>query len=504
MKNITIIGGGACGTALFIELLLQIANSGLSKESKITIIEKDGQLGQGLAFGTKQPGHLLNTQTELMGIHVHEPEHFSEWLKLRGGKDRKDVKGKGETEYTYTTRKLYGDYLSGQARYYVERAREKGIPLEVITAEAIDIQRDMEAYEVLCHNGRRIASDYIVLALGTPKPNNYKELLKYPQYIDFPWPSDGMINKVHADDHVGILGTSLSAIDAVMTLVDNGHQGKISLFSPDGMLPRVQPQKNKNYRRKYLTVTNIHKNNRETWNKVTVKALFRLFQREVEHCNKGPVDWKNQNREKKPAEKLLDQDISCAEKGGDELLTVIYSLRYDAGTVWRMLDIGEKKFFKKWLGSHWMMNRHAMPLYNAYRLRTLFKEKRLRVFPGLKEVGFNNKGHDFSLTLEGLDDQKVDKLINATGSSSHLGKMECRLLDSLLEKKYLSAYPVGGTLINELTMQAISPKGGEGIYALGHLVNGIMLDVNAVWFNVRTVAALTRDILFKIRYGSFS
>src|SRR5690554_870718 len=262
MKNITIIGGGACGTAVFIELLLQIAPSELSKETKITIIEKDEQLGQGLAFGTKQPGHLLNTQAELMGIHVHEPAHFSEWLKVHGGKDRKDVKGKGETEHAYTTRKLYGDYVSDQARYYLERAREKDIPLEVITAEAIDIQRDMETYEVICHNGMRIASDYIVLALGTPKPNNYKELSQYPQYIDFPWPSPRIINKVNAEDHVGILGTSLSAIDAVMTLVDNGHKGKISLFSPDGMLPKVQPQKNKNYQRKFLTVTHIRSEER--------------------------------------------------------------------------------------------------------------------------------------------------------------------------------------------------------------------------------------------------
>ena len=77
MKNITIIGGGACGTAVFIELLLQIATSGLASTIKISIIEKDKTLGYGLAFSTEQPGHLLNTQTQLMGIHVYEPGHFS-------------------------------------------------------------------------------------------------------------------------------------------------------------------------------------------------------------------------------------------------------------------------------------------------------------------------------------------------------------------------------------------------------------------------------------------
>lgn len=504
MKNITIVGGGACGTAVFIELLLQIITSGLANKIKISIIEKDERLGYGLAFGTKQPGHLLNTQTELMGIHVHEPGHFSEWLKQQGGKDRKDVKGEGETDHTYTTRQLYGEYVSAQMRHYLAKAEDKGVFLQIVHAEAIDIQRESKTYEVICDDGQRISSDFVILALGTPKPNNYKELLPFPGYIDFPWPSHRIINQVKPDDHVGILGTSLSAIDAVMTLVDNGHQGKISLFSPDGMLPRVQPEKGIDYQRKSLTVSNIHQTKRATLQKIKVKDIFRLFRQEVEEYAGKPINWKEQNREKKPAEKLLNEDISWAEKGGDDLLTIVYSLRYDAGTIWQMLDIEEKQFFKKWLGSHWMMNRHAMPLHNAYRLQALFKEKRLKVFPGLMEVEFETNAGSFSLTLADSEERKVDKLINATGTSSHLAQMECKLLDNLQKKGYLSSYPVGGSVIDELTMQAQSPNGGEGIYALGHLVNGMLLDVNAVWYNVRTAAILCEHLLSKIKNGRIS
>src|SRR5690606_799355 len=160
------------------------------------------------------------------------------------------------------------------------------------------------------------------------------------------------------------------------------------------------------------------------------------------------------------------------------IMKIIYSLRYEAGDIWRALTVEEKQLFKRWLGSHWMINRHAMPLINAYRLRSLFKEDKLKVYSGLKEVDFNKKENTFLLSLEDSQNQAVDKLINSTGSSSHVEAMECTLLDNLLKKEYLSTYPVGGALINELTMQTISPKGGEGIYALGHLVNGMMLDVN--------------------------
>src|SRR5690606_18974251 len=141
MKNVTIIGGGACGVAVSIELLLQIVSWGLSNEIKITLIEKEEEIGYGLAFGTDQPSHILNTQADLMGIHAAEPGHFADWLKVHGGKRRKDVKGSGATGQAYTTRKLYGDYVADQAKYYFQKARDEGVQLEVVQAEAVDIRR---------------------------------------------------------------------------------------------------------------------------------------------------------------------------------------------------------------------------------------------------------------------------------------------------------------------------------------------------------------------------
>ncbi|MEX2591968.1 MAG: FAD/NAD(P)-binding protein [Anditalea sp.] len=504
MKNITIIGGGACGVAVYIELLLQITTLGLTKEVKLTVIEKDDRIGYGLAFGTDQPGHLLNTQADLMGIHAAEPGHFSDWLKTHGGKARKDVKGKGSTDHTYTTRKLYGDYVAEQANFYIKKAWEKGVNLDVIHAEAIDLHRDGDAYEVICHDGCRIPADFIVLALGTPKPKNYPELCEYPQYIDFPWPSERIIQKINTDDHVGILGSSLSAIDAIMTLVDNGHSGKISLFSPDGILPRVQPEENQSYKRKFLTIRNIHKIKRESFRNPGIKLIFSMFQQEVEDYYGKPIDWKGVNRTGKPSRPLLNWDISCAEKGGDAIMSVIYSLRYDASDMWSLLSIDEKERFKKWLSAYWMINRHAMPLYNAYRLQSLFNEEKLEVFPEFLEVDFEKRSEKFTMRLGNSENRLVDKLINSTGSSSHLGQMGRTLIDNMMKKEYLSGYPIGGALINERTMQVVSPKGGEGIYALGHIVNGLLLDVNAVWFNVRTAATLSKDIIFKIKNGRFS
>jgi uncharacterized NAD(P)/FAD-binding protein YdhS len=499
MKNVTIIGGGACGVAVSIELFLQIVTWGHSNEIEITLIEKEEELGYGLAFGTDQPGHILNTQADLMGIHAAEPRHFADWLKAHGGKSRKDVKGKGSTGHAYTTRKLYGDYVSDQAEYYFHKARMTGVQLEVVHAEAIDIQRTGSTYEVICSNGMLIFAHYVVLALGTPKPNNYGYLNDHSGYIDFPWPSKRIIQSVEGNDHVGILGSSLSAVDTIMTLVDNGHKGKISLFSPDGMLPRVQPEETRHYKRRFLTSENIHRIKRKTLNRVGIRKIFQLFRQEVEEYYGKQIDWKGVKRTGKSAKTFLKWDISCAEKGGDAIMMVAYSLRYEAADIWSSLNIAEKERFKRWLGSHWMINRHAMPLFNAYRISSLFDEGFLNVHAGLSRVEVDSNSGTFLIQMEKKDNVRVNKLINSTGSSSTLSQMNCQLIDNLLKKDYLTEYPVGGALINERTMQTISPKGGDGIYALGHIVNGMMLDVNAVWFNVRTAATLTKEIICKVQ-----
>ncbi|MDT0678106.1 hypothetical protein [Autumnicola musiva] len=47
-------------------------------------------------------------------------------------------------------------------------------------------------------------------------------------------------------------------------------------------------------------------------------------------------------------------------------------------------------------------------------------------------------------------------------------------------------------------MQVISGKSGENLYAVGHLVNGMLLDVDTVWFNIKTISRFASELVFKI------
>jgi len=502
MKNICIIGGGACGVAAFIELFIQITTQDLKDKVSITIIEKSSKAGYGLAFGTEEKGHLLNTQSELMGIYSREVHHFTDWLSKNADKARGKVEDDGDIESAYTSRIMYGDYLNEQFIHYLKKSKELGVKAELVCDEANDIDYEENRFSVYLKEGDPINCDYVILALGNPEATNFKEYEKYSQFLNTPWPSKKVLELVQPEDHVGILGSSLSAIDTIMTLVDNGHKGTISCFSLEGLLPRVQPINNNDIEREILTLKRVHQIKREEFRAPKVKEIFRLFIQEVEKLSGKKLDWKKMGRMGGDPYEYLKQDIAAADNGGDPLLNVAYSLRYDAATLWSWLSRDQKNFFKKWLGPQWTVNRHGMPLANAKKLAELFESGTLNVFANVGDISHQEDGFDISYGES--ENQRVDKLINATGSPSKLEAMDCSLTSNMVRKGLIKPYEGGGALINELTMEVLNKKSIPGIYATGHLVNGILLDVNAVWYNVRSIASLTKDIIFKVRYGEGS
>ncbi|MDT0689238.1 FAD/NAD(P)-binding protein [Salegentibacter sp. F188] len=500
MKNIAIVGGGACGSAAFIELVIQICSRNLQEDLSITLIERRDKFGHGMAFGTKEDSHLLNTQAELMGIYVKEPNDFSDWIKSRGGKDHPKIIGQSNTGSAYTSRNLYGEYVREQLEEYIRKAEEGNVSVELINDEATNIESKKSGeLEINLKSSNKITADYILLAPGTPKPNKYKELKAFKGYIDFPWPSHRIISEIDKDEEVGVLGTSLSAIDTVLTLINNGHCGKITLFSPLGMLPRVQPPQNKEIERKHLTLENIHRLQRSKMRPPRVKELFRLFIKDVEDAEGEKLNWRSKDRSAGNVEEFLKYDIESAKRGGDSILNVTYSLRYDASVIWGGMSLKQKKLFKKWLGSHWTSTRHAMPLHNAEILLDLLQEGQLRVIPEIKIVDYSEEKQMFRIITENKEEFYMHKLVNATGTASKLKGMNNKLIANLVKKEYLKPYPAGGAVINPRTMQLVSKQGGNRMYAVGHILNGMLLDVDAMWFDVRTIGRCVEEIIFKAK-----
>ncbi|MBN7813416.1 FAD/NAD(P)-binding protein [Algoriphagus sp. H41] len=500
--TVAIIGGGACGVAALAELMVQLKIADRHRDTQILLIEKRKEVGQGLAFGTDQPGHLLNTQADLMGIHSFEPDHFSRWLKKHRKDSSGEVKGGATLDDSYTTRRLYGEYIKEQALHYLQEAGKIGLDVTVLHEEAIDLIPKDARWRIHLATGPARIADHVILVPGTPKPNDFPEFEGLSSFFDFPWPSEPIVNGIPKDTEVCVLGSSLSAIDTIMTLTDSGHRGKIRLFSLDGLLPRVQPKEEAAYRRKFLTLSRVHRIRRTDWREPKVKELFRLFQQEAEHYQGGPIDWKATGRVGLPADQLLERDIRIALEGGDAFINILYDLRYESSQMWEWLSISEKQRFKQWLGPYWTVTRHAMPLVNAERLSGLFKSGRLEVNFPMHRVSYDGEREKFVLEYGNGQRHEGSYLINATGPATEVGKMKSTLMQNLLKSGVVEAYPVWGIRVDPDRMEVIGKHQSHGnLYAVGHICNGVLLDVNAVWFNVRCIATLCKHITKKLAHG---
>jgi uncharacterized NAD(P)/FAD-binding protein YdhS len=172
MKRITIIGGGASGTLLAINLLKFTG----SERVEVNIVDKRSRVGRGVAFGTDHEVHLLNVPAGKMSAFPDEPDHFYRWLIEKGNHDEVT---------SFVPRKYFADYITETLEDAKRNARPN-VVLNIYDGEAISIVvRDGRA-EIITAEGDNFYSDAVVLAFGNflpPHPNvsdlSFAEAPKY-------------------------------------------------------------------------------------------------------------------------------------------------------------------------------------------------------------------------------------------------------------------------------------------------------------------------------------
>ncbi|WP_187260671.1 FAD/NAD(P)-binding protein [Pontibacter beigongshangensis] len=500
--TIAIVGGGANGVATFLHLVLKLVAEPLEQQVKLVLLEKNSDFGPGLAYGTQQRGHLLNTPAGLMGIFAEERMHFVEWLQENSTMVKEQFPEAEIHAYAYLPRCLYGTYLKEQLDAYRQLARRHNLEVALLKEEATDATVTDDKVTLVLKSGARLEADIAILATGTPKPNNFPHLNHSPHYFDFPWPSGKLLQNIPKEAPVALLGTSLTAIDTVITLMDNGHTGHLTLYSRHGLLPRIQTPFDVPFERKHLTLENIRKLMREEKRELRTKDLFRLFRQDAERVMGPQNNWKAFNRTDKPHQELLQHDFTVALAGKSVFQKLAVSTRYLSFPVWKLLTADEKVHFLKWFGPHWDINRHSMPITNAHKILALLQKGQLTIKGGSSEVNWEEGEERFLLHLADGTIEKSPFLINATGTAKDVEKMDIPLLQNLLRNKFLQPHPAGGVFANPDSLRLYVPAQPKApLYGVGQLLVGELFDTNAVWFNVACIDQMTNHILRSLKYG---
>ncbi|MBJ3786940.1 FAD/NAD(P)-binding protein [Devosia sediminis] len=215
-KSIIIIGGGASGVLLAAHLLRSA-----DPDLRVTLIEKQGQFGQGLAYSALHRNHRVNVPARGMSAFADDPDHFWRWLASR-------EPGKHASSWTFVPRRVYGAYLES-----VLRDAGASMPgrLRVLVEEVEALHERPDGVEVLLANGSRLTADQAVLAVGhETQPARGKGLaVRAGSSRDTP---------LDPDAPVMILGSGLSMVDAWVSLAGGQHRGPIMVVSRNGLVPR--------------------------------------------------------------------------------------------------------------------------------------------------------------------------------------------------------------------------------------------------------------------------
>lgn len=451
-RRIAIIGAGFSGSLLALHLLRQCR-----PEDRIYLVECNRNFGRGLAYATGNPNHLLNVRAGNMSAFPDEPDHFVRWLQNLPAEQRLEI-GEPSTSSlgasTFVPRRVYGNYIQELLGDKIWREGH-GHNLFLLTDEAVALHRDAGGLSLELAVGRRYPIDHAVLAVG-----NFPPTASTPGYFGDPW-TPACLETLPTDAPVLILGTGLTFIDTVLSLLDRGHTGKIHALSRRGLLPRVH---------------------------AAVPAPWKY--------EKPPVGTNLVN--------LLRQVRAIAriaERTGAGWRAAIDGLRPHTQRLWQDMSLAERARFLRHLRPWWDVHRHRAAPQVMARVESAIAAGQVEIIKG--RIGATTRLDDASLVTVNLRGDSgqcelvVDRVIDCSGPRSDATRLDQKLIQQLLASGQLRPDPLRLGIDVDPQGHVIDAEGNvtPDLHAIGPITKGTFWEIIAVPDLRLACAALAERLL---------
>lgn len=259
IPKIIIVGGAQSAAGML------MAMNGLTKNHptllplEIEVIEAGHEFASGLAWSASQvrPWHALNS-------YLNRGEE-DRWIRKAGGDETARIMaGHKPIELGETSRLLGNQIAKREFNEAVDRLRERGVKVRLTSnAPIVDIDKHPDGYTVTTKNGEKKNADFVVVATGHWQ--NRSKVNDNAGVLPSPWPAS-RLEEIDSNQPIAVLGTSLSAVDAILTLAHkagtfsksangkvtftphkaNAGKFKVMAYSPHGMLPSVLASRDDN------------------------------------------------------------------------------------------------------------------------------------------------------------------------------------------------------------------------------------------------------------------
>jgi len=479
----TIIGGGLTGTSMLCQFV-EALQAGLLKEKRdlssieIHIIEKKQVFGPGFPHSDQNamPFHLINMCARDMSILVSKPNDFQSWTErhhhpmVKRFPEVLETGGKRlspDPECRHYPRPTMGEYLKARFKQTVSKAESMGIRVRLFPGhEVINLwekaNTQVQIKVLNLESGREMAllANRILLATG-----HWFVERNEVRYFASPWPADCLQSHIPENAKVAIMGTSLSAIDAVLTLTAKGtfsdtasgelhyqpteKTRHLTLYSRKGLLPSVRSRRGP-YKNRFLTPEKIQVLiNRKK--ELELEDLFALLNMDLKEAYGRPFPWKGvMDPERTPAESL-QKHIDDARHGDGphgELIwqTVLQQVFPMVRELYLALPRKERMRFERDFSTFFFTHAAPMPMVNALKLKALMQAGILQVRQLLKSPSFEMKGDLFCFVYKGPNSEKLTDthsfLVDARGQSRFYNRNPQALAANLLKSGTVQIEPV--------------------------------------------------------------
>jgi len=408
--NFAIIGGGLTATAMLSQFVDRVQEKARKKQldpAKISvqIFEKQDIFGPGFPHNDRfvLPFHITNMCASDMGIWDGKPDDFQQWVTENSDNLRhrfswlrnpsSEPTGLREECHHYP-RAIMGEYLKARFQEAVELAQKMGLAVRLYPAsEVVDLRQNgakicLIIKDLLSENDFSSDADRVLLATGHWAGKNDQD-----GYFASPWPAEKLLRKIPKGAKVAVIGTSLSAIETLLTLTSEGkyirfrtgelvytpseNSRRFFLYSRRGLLPKVRG-KIGNYRNKFLNRENLDRLLSENHGNLKLNAVFNLLNSELEDAYGQTIDWEEVvNPTGKPADLLqgyLDNAINGDGPNGELIWQTVLHQSFDmVRDMYLNLTMDDRKRFDKNYTSVFFTHAATQPAVNAEKLLTLMK-----------------------------------------------------------------------------------------------------------------------------------
>jgi uncharacterized NAD(P)/FAD-binding protein YdhS len=483
---VVIIGGGFSGTSAAIHLLRK-----RGELLEIVLVEPAARLGGGLAHSSADPDHRLNAPASVHVVLPEEaPEHLEAWLRAQGCIDR-DPESLCNGSL-YPRRSDFGDYVRAQLDHAIAESTstsrhpqahaiaQSGSRFRHLRTRATAIARVDGRFRVTLESGTCVDADACIVATGheRPRPPEFvsPDVAVNPRYLDDPW-NLSALDTLDRRSNVLLIGTALTAVDAVATLLRRGHMGAITALSRHGYRPAGQ---------------NPSPSSRSLWEAIN-EPLPDFVAR---HGTPARV---------REILRILRTNIAEQEREGRTWHAAFDEVRNAARQLWGALPEREKQRFLRHARAFYDPHRFRLPPQTGRILDDALSSGRLTLRAGrIRSVSAMGDGFEVEYRPRHATRtvrERFGAIVSCTGPEISVRRSPNPLIRSLLHARLACEDAAGIGLATAPDCQVLDPQRTpvRGLYSIGPLTRGLMGETPAVPLITWQVRTLIPKLLADLR-----